>query len=156
MSEAEEARRAAIAAHGATWALLEKAERTSEETTRMIGLAHASLAAWEKAGGPVEAQRGNWLVAKAYLAAGLKEPALEFARRTMELTSAHQNDLTDFDLAFAKELAARTWAFAGNLPRAKEHHDGAKKLGQTIRDEGDRKEFFRQFEAGPWFGLEAP
>ena len=154
MTEAKQGRPQAIAMHTAAWALLGKAERSEAETARMIGAAHGSLHAWEAAGGPVEVQRGNWLVARVYVAAGLAEPALEFARRTMELTRAHQAELTDFDLAFAKEIAARAWALAGNPDRAKEHREGARKLGEAIKDEADRAEFFRQFDGPPWVGLE--
>jgi tetratricopeptide (TPR) repeat protein len=155
MAEADDLRRRAIAANGEAWTLLEKTDRNQADTARMIGAAHASLAAWQAAGGPVEAQRGNWLVARVYASAGLAEPAIEYARRTMELTRQHQRDLADFDLAFAKEIAARTWALAGNLPRAKEHYDGARKLGEAIKDAGDRLEFFRQLAIGPWFGIDA-
>ena len=155
MTEPDAIHRQAIEAHGRAWTLLEKAERTEAETAEMIGAAHASLKAWEAAGGPIEAQRGNWLVARAYVDAGFAKPALEFARRTIELTRAHQTTLADFDLAFAKEIAARAWALSGNLPRAKEHYDGARKLGEAIKDEGDRAEFFRQFALGPWSGLDA-
>jgi hypothetical protein len=153
MNDSSEARRQAAAAHAAAWALMEKADRTPEETARMIGSAHASLTAWQTAGGPVEAQRGNWLVARVYLEAGHADAAMEFARRTMELTRAHQVDLADFDLAFAKEIAARAWAAAGNLDRAREHYDGARKLGESIVDPDDKAEFFRQFARPPWFGL---
>ena len=155
MNEANEARRRAIDANKATWSLLEKADRTPEETARMIGTAHASLAAWEKTGGPTEAQRGNWLIARVYLDAGHADAAMEFARRTMELTKAHKAILADFDLAFAKEIAARAWAANGNLARAREHYDGARMLGEAIADPGDKAEFFRQFALPPWFGLEA-
>jgi hypothetical protein len=153
MTDTDNLRRRAIEAHGRTWTLLEKADRTDAETGEMIGAAHASLKAWEAAGGPIEAQRSTWLVARAYVDAGLAEPALVFARRTIELTREHQATLADFDLAFAKEIAARAWALAGNLPRAKEHYDGARKLGGAIKDEGDRAEFFRQFALEPWSGL---
>lgn len=136
MTEADDHRRNAIEAHGRAWTLLEKAGRSEAETAQMIGAAHASLKAWEAAGGPIEAQRGNWLVARAYVDAGIPPPAIEYARRTMELTRAHQTELADFDLAFAR-------------------YDGAKKLGEAIKDEGDRAEFFRQFACGPWFGLDA-
>jgi hypothetical protein len=141
-------------AHAAAWRLLDKTERSEAETAAMIRAAHASLSAWEQAGGPVERQRGNWLVARAYIAAGLMEPAMEFARRTMELTREHQATLADFDLAFAKEIAARAWALGGNPLRAREHYDGARRLGDAIKDYRDRAEFFRQFAGGPWFGID--
>ena len=153
MTDPAELRHRAIAAHGETWALLEKAGRTAAETAHMIGLAHESLLAWEAGGGPVEAQRGNWLVARAYVDAGLAEPALEYARRTMELTEAHLAALSDFDLAFAREIAARAEGLAGNLDRALAHYASALKLGEAIADAGDRTEFFRQFARPPWFGV---
>lgn len=119
----------------------------------MIGAAHANLSNWQKIGTFVEEQRGNWLVARAYVEAGVIEPALEFARRTMEITARHHEELADYDCAFAKELAARSWALAGNLPRARAHHADAVMLGEAIGDDEHRREFFRQFERGPWFRL---
>jgi hypothetical protein len=154
MDDAATIRSLAIAAHEEARRLLELATRTPAEDGAMIGAAHKSLKLWEEVGTFIEAQRGNWLVARAYIAAGLVEPALEFGRRTMDLTSQYRDELQDFDRAFAKELAARAWALAGNIPRAAAHHADAKKLGEAIADDGDRKEFFRQFDAGPWFGLE--
>ena len=87
----------------------------------MIAAAHANLSNWEKVGSFVELQRGNWLVARAYIELGLVEPALVFARKTMEITAAHHQELADFDRAFAKELAARAWALAGNIVRGRAH-----------------------------------
>jgi hypothetical protein len=71
----------------------------------------------------------------------------------MELTARHEKELQDFDRAFAKEIAARAWALAGNRERALKHHKDARMLGNLIADEGDRAEFFRQFDGGPWFSL---
>jgi hypothetical protein len=152
----DDIRAAAIAAHEEFWQLLEKPERTREEGRAMIAAAHANLSAWEKIGTFVEHQRGNWLVARAYIEAGLVEPALIYARKTMEITAAHHQELADFDRAFAKELAARAWALAGNIVRAKAHHADAHMLGEAIGDNANRREFFRQFERGPWFRLNEP
>jgi hypothetical protein len=152
----DDIRAAAIAAHEEFWRLLEKPERSREEARAMIAAAHANLSAWEKIGTFVEHQRGNWLVARAYIEAGLVEPALIFARKTMEITAAHHQELADFDRAFAKELAARAWALAGNIVRARAHHADAHMLGEAIGNDADRREFFRQFERGPWFRLDEP
>jgi hypothetical protein len=154
MTEVTPAKARAIAAHAEAWRLLDKADRTPVEVPAMIGAAHASLAAWEEAGTFVEAQRGNWLVARCYVEAGLAEPALEFARRTMELTAKHKDGLADFDRAFAKEIAARAWGLAGNRERGAKHYADTKMLGEAIADPGDRAEFFHQFSRGPWFGLD--
>lgn len=150
----DEARRRAIEANNRAWALLEKTGRSGAETAEMVAAAQASLAAWQVAGGPVEAQRGNWMIARAYVDAGLAGPAVEYARRTLDLTETHRAMLADFDLAFAEEIAARAWAAAGERERAEAHHARAKALGTAIADDGDREEFFRQFARGPWFGLD--
>jgi hypothetical protein len=156
MDDASRLRTMAVAAHDEAWRLLEKSERVTGEVEAMIGAAHKSLSLWEQAGGTIiHRQRGNWLIARTYVEAGLAEPALEFARRTMEITAEHHQDLADFDRAFAKEIAARAWALAGDHERAAKHHEGAKMLGERIMGDGDRAAFFRQFERGPWFGLAA-
>jgi hypothetical protein len=156
VDDRNEIRNLAIAAHEECWRLLEKSDRTPEEDRKMMAAAHANLEHWKKIGTFVEEQRGNWLVARAYIQLGLIEPSLEFARRCMEITAAHHQELADYDRAFAKELAARAWALAGNLVRARAHYADAQMLGETINNNDDRREFFRQFESGPWFRLNEP
>lgn len=153
-NDADLARSRAIAAHDEAWTLLEKEGRNAEESARMIGAAHASLKAWEEAGGPVEAQRGNWLVARCYAAAGIAAAAQEYARRTARLTAAHRPELADYDLAFAEEISARAAALSGDMIRAKDRFVAATALGEAISDAGDRAEFFRQLAVGPWFGAD--
>jgi hypothetical protein len=150
---AGEARQKAIAAHGRAWALLEKPDRTAAETVAMIAAARESLAAWAEVGGPVEAQRGNWLVARVCVDAGEVEAAFEYASRTLALTEGNRATLADFDLAFAEEIAARAWAATGDIERARRHYAAATILGDGIADPEDRAEFSRQFARGPWFGL---
>ncbi len=147
-------RQLAVAAHGETWAFLEKAGRSVAEDDAMLSAAHASLWHWAIAGTAVHRQRGTWLVARAYVALGLSAPARRFAQRTLELTAAHGSELADFDLAFAEEIAARAEALAGDLVKAASHHARARSLGEAIEQADDRTEFFRQFDAGPWFGLD--
>jgi hypothetical protein len=154
MTGTVEARRKAIDANRRAWALLDRADRSEAETDAMIAAAHESLTAWAIAGGPVEAQRGNWLVARVYIDAGEAEAANTFARRTLDLTEAHRAALADFDLAFAEEIAARASALSGDRAAAKAHYDRAKALGEAIVDAGDRAEFFRQFAAEPWFEMD--
>lgn len=148
-------RERAIAAHEACWRLLEKPERTADQDRAMIRAAHESLSHWQMIGTVIEEQRGNWLVARVYIALGAVEPALEYGRRTMEITVGNHDAIADFDRAFAEELVARAWALAGDFERARAHHAAARRLGENIREEGDRREFFLQFDGEPWFGLDA-
>jgi hypothetical protein len=146
-------RQLAVAAHGECWALLEKPQRTEADEDAMVHAAHASLYHWMRAGTAVHLQRGNWLIARAYVALALPAPARRFARRTLELTAGHASELEDFDLAFAEEIAARAEALAGDMPAAAGHLARARRLGGEIEDGEDRRVFFEQLEAGPWFGL---
>ena len=77
MEDAAAIRARAVAMHGETWRLLEKPERTPAEDEAMIAAAHASLEDWQRVGTAVNEQRGVWLVARAYVAAGQAEPALD-------------------------------------------------------------------------------
>ena len=151
----EGVRRAAIDAHEQTWQLVEKRDRTPAESEAMLAAARLSLALWEQVGTPLNAERGHWLIARAAVDAGLVEPALDHAKRTLELTAERPDGSQDFDLAFAEEIAARAYALAGDKPRAAQHYAEAKRLGNAILKDGERKEFFRQFALGPWFGLDS-
>jgi hypothetical protein len=148
-------RSAAIAAHGEAWRLLETKNRTGAEDAAMIAAARISLENWLRVGTPANEQRGMWLLARVHIDVADQCAALEYAIGTLALTEGHRNELHDFDLAFAEEIAARAFALAGNLPRAKRHFQRALKLGHAIKDEEDQKTFFDQFHAGPWFGLGA-
>ena len=153
-SGADELRQRAIAAHGEAWRLLLKSGRTPVESRAMVEAARDSLRLFEEAGTPAHRQRGNWIMARVLLEVGSAK-ALDYAKRTLDLTRENREALADFDFAFAEEIAARAFAFGGESERALEHYVAAKSLGQAIRNPADREEFFRQFGSSPWFGLEA-
>jgi hypothetical protein len=149
-------RKVATEAFNEAWTLLEKPARTPAETEAMIAAAARSHALWLKVGAPVNDQRAQWMLARTAVDAGMKDKALSHARRTLELTRAARtgrDGFEDFDFAFAEEVAARAFALAGEERRARQHYAEAKRLGEAVKDEGDRAEFFRQFGRGPWFGL---
>ncbi len=151
-------RKAAIDAFNQAWEMIEKPRRTPAEDDAMIAAAERSLALWAGVGGPVNDQRGEWMIARTAVAAGRKEKALAHAQRTLALTRAALSDPTgfeDFDFAFAEEIAARAHGLSGDLDRARRHYEEAKRLGDAIADDGERAEFFRQFAIGPWYGLES-
>jgi hypothetical protein len=155
--EPDAIRQAAIEAFNQAWTLLEKPRRTPAETDAMLAAAARSHALWLKAGSAVNDQRGQWMLARAAVDAGMKDKALSHARRTLELTRLARkgrDGFEDFDFAFAEEIAARAFALAGEERRARQHYAEAKRLGEAVKDDGDRAEFFRQFARGPWFGLD--
>jgi hypothetical protein len=131
---------------------MEKPSRTPEEDQEMAHAAHASLAHWLLAGTGVNAQRGEWLIARVYAELGRLEPALHHLRETERLADMHKVLLQDFDFAFLEALQARVEALARNMPAAGLHYAIAKRLGESLGDV-DRRMFFEQLHAGPWYGF---
>ncbi|WP_208988604.1 hypothetical protein [Labrenzia sp. VG12] len=131
----------AISLNQRTWTLLEKGDRSAAESDEMIHAAHGSLWHWLQAGGPVQQQRGEWLIGRVYVVLGFCEAALRHANRTMDLTDRHLDVLQDFDLAYAHELLARALEMAGETGRALDMWNKALELGTRIAGPKDREIF---------------
>ncbi len=140
----------AIGLNQRTWTLLEKSVRTAEESDEMIHVAHASLWHWLQAGGPVQQQRGEWLVGRVYVVLGVADAASRHARRTFDLTKTHAELLKDFDHAYAHELMARALLLAGQRQQARTNFDEAVRLGEKIAGEKDREIFNADLMAIPF------
>ena len=125
-----------------TWDLIEKEERTQEETDRMIHCAHASRYHWEIAGTSLNIARGEWQVSHVYALLNRVEPCLYHANRCLQITI--ENDLQDFDLAFAYEAIARGCKLAGDEVETAKYVELAKQAAAKIKDPQDRKYFLDQ------------
>lgn len=103
----------------------------------MIHTAHASLFHWGFEGTAENFARGEWLISHVYAILGLGESALLHAERCLRL--AEENRLSPFDITFAHEALARSYAVSGSIEKAEEH----KKLGlaaaEGINDEDEQK-----------------
>lgn len=142
----------AASLNGRAWSLLEKAVRTEDETEEMVHAAHASLWHWLQAGTAVHRQRGEWLVARAHLAAGHLGMARRYAERAAAMVDGA--GFADFDRAYASELVARVLAAAGETEAAAAARADAVRLGRAIAGPEDRDLFFADLSRGPWFGLD--
>jgi hypothetical protein len=60
-------------------------------------------------------------------------------------------DLGDFDLAYAHEAVARSFALLGRTDEARAHLDAARSV--PVVDDDDRQVVESDLAAGPWFGL---
>ena len=78
-----------------------------------------------------------------------EEPALYHAKLCFKITQ--DNNIGDFDLAFAHEALARASALAGNKKDYEKHLKLANEAGEKIKDKGDREYFFEDLNAGKWF-----
>jgi tetratricopeptide (TPR) repeat protein len=134
-----------------TWNLLDKKERNEQDDFRMINFAKASLYHWRKSDKYelVNEQRGQWMLSRVYSCLGKVEEALSYAKETLKITE--EQDLQDFDLAYAYESMARAYAAFDNKDESIKWLEKAKEAGTLIQREEDKKYFISDLESAPWF-----
>lgn len=123
------------------------AERTPENNEEMLRRAYASTYHWARAKGraPVNDARGQYMLAKVHLLAGLPERSLHYADVCMHTTL--ENGFVDFDLAYAHEARARA---LGALRRDKEAMtEWAAAKAVPIADDEDREIVDKDLAEGP-------
>jgi len=135
------------------WALLGKETRDDKDNRRMEHFALASLHHWQNSPSyqPLNAQRGHWLVSRAYAVLGRGEQALGHAGQCMALTV--ELDLQGFDRAYAHEAMARAHAATGNRSEAAAHYEKATTASGAITGPEDKKLFLSDLQGPPWFSL---
>jgi hypothetical protein len=138
-TEKEFHKKVAIDLFNLTWELMEKKDRTQEETDGMIHAAHASRYHWGEIGTPVEFERGEWQIARVYSILGRSEPALYHAGRCLQICQG--NNIGDFDIAFAYEGMARAHSAAGNKAEAEKYLALGKDAADRIAKKEDRDYF---------------
>jgi DNA-binding transcriptional MerR regulator len=128
-----------VALYNHTWTLLEKGDRTPDETDEMIHSAHASRFHWSRAEGsePVNLARGEWQCSRVYAVLGRGEPALWHARRCLAIDEAA--GAADWDIASAYEAMARATGVAGDPDAAAEWKAKASAALDGIADNDDRQ-----------------
>lgn len=122
------------------WDLLDKEKKTPDEDDKMLHAAHASRYHWGEIGTPLHFERGEWQISRVYAVLKRPEPALFHAKRCQQI--CEQNDIGDFDIAFAYEALARAHAVADNTAECEKNLELAKKAGERIKKEDDKKYFF--------------
>jgi hypothetical protein len=137
-------RKFAVDCFNGTWDLIEKQDRTSQDDARMIHIAHASRFHWGEIGTPLNFVRGDWQISRVYAILGQGLNALFYAESSIRLCIDYQ--ISDFDLAFAYESAARANALLENLEEMNKFLALANEAGQAIEKADDRKYFFSELE----------
>lgn len=132
-----------------TWRLMERDDRTRVDDDRMIHAAHASRFHWGQVAGASAANlaRGEWQISRVYAVLGRGEPAVHHAQRVLEL--CQENDIGDWDLAFAYEALARASAVAGDAEQARQYTDHALAAVKEVREEEDRELVLSDLETIP-------
>jgi hypothetical protein len=134
----------AVGLFNSTWNLMDKKDRTKEEDDKMIHSAHASRFHWGEIGKPLHFERGEWQISRVYSILKRSEPALYHANRCLEICK--ENNIGDFDIAFAYEAMARAFAISGDKTEFQKYTKLAKEAGEQIKKKEDRDYFFGELK----------
>ncbi|MGD8506080.1 MAG: hypothetical protein PVF15_05390 [Candidatus Bathyarchaeota archaeon] len=139
----EEHKKFAIDLFNLTWSLLDKKDRTREED-KMVHAAHASRFHWGEIGTPLEFERGEWQVSRVYSVLGRGESALYHAKRCLEICK--ENNIGDFDIAFAYEAMARAHAIIGNKKECEKNMELVREAAEQIKKKEDKDYFLAELK----------
>jgi hypothetical protein len=137
----------AVECNNRAWDLIEKENRTADESQEMIHLAHASAWHWQQVGTPLNRLRSMCLLATAYLAAHQSSAAVRYADECVALSEQLGNEQTAFDRATALGCAACAHGLAGHDPDASEYRQHADDAARALSDEQDRAVYERLYGA---------
>ena len=131
------------------WSLIDKKDRTRGEDDKMIHAAHASCFHWSVIGAPVNIERGEWQISRVYSVLNRPQAALYHAERCLEICK--ENNIGDWDIAFACEGIARAYAVAGKKLDCEKYIKLAKEFGEKIKEKGDKELFFSEIKTVPGY-----
>lgn len=138
-------RKFAVGCFNQTWDLMDHKHRTHEEELKMIHMAHASRYHWGEIGTPLEFARGDWQISRVYAILGDGKLALKYANES--LRHCLDNDIGDFDLAFAYEALARSSAILKDEVAFTKYFNLAKEASAAIKEENNRKYFLSELNS---------
>jgi hypothetical protein len=139
----------AVDCFNGTWDLLDKNDRTDEENFMMIRMAHASRYHWGEIGSPLQFARGDWQISRVYAVLGMGRMAYDYAKTSLD--HCMENDIGDFDLAFAYEALLRASMILDNPADIKKFKKLALDCGKAIQEDGNRTYFLSELKSIPGF-----
>lgn len=146
-------KRLAVDANNGTWEILGKelSEISDDDAEEMTRRAYAAAYHWQRAEGasPTNEARASWLLSRVWAVRQNGELALHHAQRCQAVCESA--GLVDFDLAYAYEALARSFAALGNAEEARRHLAIAREV--PIADAEDRTLVEADLAGEPWFGL---
>lgn len=130
--------------YNGTWALMEKANRTPEETHKMIAMTYASLYHWSEIGTALNLARGHWQISRVWAIIGEGQNALKHGMVCLNLCEL--NDLPVFDLAYAHEALARAAAIMGDEHALAYHLSESSQLAEQVTNVQEREYLFNDLK----------
>lgn len=134
-----EHRRLGAGLYNYTWTLMEKDDRSPDETDQMIHAVHASAFHWRQIGNAANRSRSEWICSRVYSVLGQAEPALWHARRCLDLVEAGGEGFEDWERGSALEAVARASAVAGDRAESDRYRALAQAELPKIAEADDRE-----------------
>jgi hypothetical protein len=134
----------AIENFNATWDLIDKSHRTHDENLSMVHMAHASRFHWGQIGEPVHLARGEWQISRVYSLLNMAESALLHAEESLRI--CEDNNIGDFDLAFAYEALARAYGILKDSTHLEFFRKKASAAADAIKDKGNKEYLLSELE----------
>ena len=103
----------------------------------MLEAATRSRAAWAEAGGWLEVERADWLLAMCHASAGLGSEALRHAQATLAACQVHGGD--DFEFCFAWQAMAFAALAAQDHSTAQQARAAMAEHAERLSDAGDQQ-----------------
>lgn len=148
-TEQEFHKKLAVDLFNLVWSFMDKKERTKEDDDKMVHAAHASRFHWGEIGKPVHFERGEWQISRVYSVLNRPQPAIYHAKRCLEICK--ENNIGDWDIAFAYEAMARAYVVAGEKTESVKYIKLAKEAGEQIKEKEDRDLFFTDLKTVPGY-----
>lgn len=84
----------------------------------------------------MELERGEWQISRMYTVLNRPQSALWHAKGCLEICK--ENNIRDWDIAFAYEVMARAYAVAEQKTKCRNYIELANKAVEQIKEKGDR------------------
>lgn len=120
-----------------TWDLLDKTDRTDEDTILMLHKVHTSCFLWRAAESPRNDATGEWQVSHVYSV--IQDGALALLHGQRSLAICLKAGLTGLVLAFGYEAVARAYVLLGDVEKAEEARTAGILAAQAEPDESERR-----------------
>lgn len=120
----------------ATWDLMDKADRTEDETEQMISLSHASLCHWRQRADckPINLSVAYWQLSRVYALAKRVDESLNYAQHCLDVSE----EVGAFYLGYAHEAMARATQLAGDTTACTEHLAAARDQASLVAEQDSR------------------
>ena len=138
-------RKFAVECFNHTWDLIDKVDRSHQEDLKMIHIAHASRYHWGEIGTPLEFARGDWQISRVYAILGDGSSALMYAKESLQ--HCLENDIKDFDLAFAYEALARASFLLQDEDGYQQYFKLADQAAEEIKQKDNRDYFLSELNS---------